>query len=83
MPVNQKPRVLGARSHVGVQVGAAVFNSILLGKNGITALDLLPWGLQISAPPKSYIVPFANIQSIEVEEDGQGFSPPRTDKPKK
>jgi hypothetical protein len=52
-----------------VQVGAAVFNSIILGKNGIEKLELTPWGLHISAGSKSYIIPFANIQSVEVESD--------------
>ena len=68
-PLPRRPKVVSARSHIGVQVGAAVFNSIIRGKNDIESLELTPWGLHIIAGSRSYVIPFANIQSIEVEKD--------------
>lgn len=67
MQPSRKPKVIAARSYTGVQVGAAVFNSLNMGKNGIETMELSPYGLHLTTKDKAYIVPYANIQSIEVE----------------
>lgn len=67
-----KTKVISARSYVGVQVGAEVFNSLNVGKHGIIEMSLMSWGLHLKASQKGkelqYIVPYANLQSIQVEE---------------
>lgn len=60
-----KPTVLGARCTIGVQVGSLVVNSLTLGKN-CSRLELTQWGLLVQHSTKEYLVPYANIQSMEL-----------------
>ena len=66
-------KVLSARAVSGVQVGAFTHITFVPGKNGVTSLSLYPIGLHLVLADKksnsSFIIPYSNLQFIEVSAD--------------
>ena len=70
MELKKNHKVKAFRAHVGVQIGAEVFSSLSVEKHKVV-MELCPHGVLLemsytNSNPKTFLVPYGNIHSIEL-----------------